>query len=87
VACGQYFPLFFKLTRIGCRMFWSTETSVSCNNLFMTATHNHAESTSSPTHLKLIGGGRNPRDSACKLQIPLDLRHLRTQGLGPQNLG
>jgi hypothetical protein len=31
-ACGQDFPIIFRLTQIGCRMFWSIETSVSCNN-------------------------------------------------------
>jgi hypothetical protein len=62
VACGQDFPLFFRLTQIGCRMFWSTETSVSCNNLSTMTTHEHANSASSLTHLQLIGGGRKPEE-------------------------
>jgi hypothetical protein len=36
------------------------DTSVSCNNLFTMATCEHANSASSPTHLKLIGGGGKP---------------------------
>jgi hypothetical protein len=27
------FPIFFRLTQIRCRMFWSTEANVLCNNL------------------------------------------------------
>jgi hypothetical protein len=41
-------------------MFWSTEASVSCNNLSMVATYEHVDTTSCPTRLQLIGGGRKP---------------------------
>jgi hypothetical protein len=63
VACGQDFSLIFRLTRIGCRMFWSIETSVLCDNLSMEATRENADSASSPTHLQLIGGGGKPRET------------------------
>jgi hypothetical protein len=57
VACGQDFHLFFRQTQIGCRMLWSTKTSISCNNLSAMSTHEHANSVSSPTYLQLISRG------------------------------
>jgi hypothetical protein len=51
MACEQDFPLFLRQTRIGCRMFWSTETNVSCNNLSVVVTHEHVDSASSPSSL------------------------------------
>jgi hypothetical protein len=41
-------------------MFWPNDASVSCSNLFATATYEPAESASSPTHL--LGGGEKPRE-------------------------
>jgi hypothetical protein len=41
-------------------MFWSTETNVLCNNLFVAATRKHVDSVLSPTRLQLIGRGRKP---------------------------
>jgi hypothetical protein len=53
------FPsLFFKLTQIGCRMFWSTEANVSRSNLSVMATYEHANFALSSTCLQSIGGGR-----------------------------
>jgi hypothetical protein len=40
-------------------MFQSTEASILCNNLSVVVTCEHGNSTSSPTHLQLIGGGGN----------------------------
>jgi hypothetical protein len=51
------FSLFFRLTRIKCRVFQPTEASVSCSNLSVAATYEHVDSTSSPTHLQPIGRG------------------------------
>jgi hypothetical protein len=48
------FSSLFRLTRIGHRMVWSTEASVSCNNLSVAVTHDHADSASSPTHPQLM---------------------------------
>jgi hypothetical protein len=44
-------------------MFRSTEANVSCNNLSTVVTHEHVNSTSSPTCLQLIGGGGMPGES------------------------
>jgi hypothetical protein len=38
-------------------MFQWTEASVSCSNLSAAVTYEHSDSTSSPTHLQLMGGG------------------------------
>jgi hypothetical protein len=48
VAHMQDFLLSFRLTKIGCRMFQLIEASVSCSNLSMVATYEHADFASSP---------------------------------------
>jgi hypothetical protein len=53
------FSSLFRLTRIGRKMFWSIEASISCNNLSVAVTHEHADFASSPTSLQLMGGGEN----------------------------
>jgi hypothetical protein len=52
------FSFLFRLTQIRRMMFWSTEASISCNDLSMMMTHEHANSASSPTYLQLMGRGR-----------------------------
>jgi hypothetical protein len=46
----QDFLSFFKLTQIRRMMFWLTEASISCSNLSVVATYEHANSVSSPNH-------------------------------------
>jgi hypothetical protein len=53
----QTFLSFCKLTRIGRRMSWLTEANISCNNLFVTATCEHANSALSSTRIQSIGRG------------------------------
>jgi hypothetical protein len=50
----------FKLTRIGCRMFWLTETNISRSELSAMVTYEHVNSMLSSTFLQLIGGGGEP---------------------------
>jgi hypothetical protein len=47
----------FRLTRIGRRMFWSTEASISCNNVSVVVTCEYVDSATSSTHLQLISEG------------------------------
>jgi hypothetical protein len=54
--CGQDVSL-FRLTQIGCSVFWWTEASISCSNLTAAATYKHADSALSPTHRQFMGGG------------------------------
>jgi hypothetical protein len=71
LECGQDFASLFRLIRIGCWMFWWTDATISCSNISMAVTCEHADSASSPTRLQLMGGGGEPREPGkYNLDIP-----------------
>jgi hypothetical protein len=60
MRCVGSFFSFFRPTRIEPRMFWSTDASVSCNNISAVATCEHMDLASSPNRLQSISGGGMP---------------------------
>jgi hypothetical protein len=53
-------------------MLWWTEASVSCSNLSVTATYEHADYASSPTHLQLMGGAESQENPTSTFQVSSD---------------
>jgi hypothetical protein len=68
-------------------MFRWTEASISCSNLSAAATCERADSASSSTRLKLMGGGGEPEEPGRYSPDTPGLKVLEGQGLKPHHPG